>query len=97
MPLSLHERKPRNNGKKSDNTGRESNTVMPLQTALKSKYDDLNFLATLNFCSVFKASSDLNMYKFFFENGKELMGVMRKKYSFNTKCENGVLKMESKF
>jgi hypothetical protein len=37
------------------------------------------------------------MYKFFFENGNELMGVMHKKYRFNTKCESGVLKKENKF
>jgi hypothetical protein len=78
MRLSLHERNHVKTGRKSDNTGRESNTVVPLQTALQIKIRWFNFCGHFKRLFRFKNNLKFKYVQIFFENDNELVGVMRK-------------------
>jgi hypothetical protein len=70
---------------------------MPLQTALQIKIRWFKFFGHFKLLFRFQSILKFEYVQMFLENGNELMGVMRKSYWFDMKCEFGVLKMESKF
>lgn len=97
MRLSVHERNHVITGIKSDSTGRESNNVVPLKTALQIKIRWFKFFGHFKLLFLFQSILKFEYVQTFLENGNELMGLMDKKYWFGMKFEFRVLKMESKF
>ena len=67
MRLSVHESNHVITGKKSDNTGRESNAVVPLQTALEIKIRLIKFFGHFKLLFLFQSilKLNLNMYRYF--------------------------------